>query len=85
MPTIKLNGNPHDVQPVMIETITSRLNARLLRARNENHLAIDDHAVIGELNRLYSSIHLKPWYHDFVVQFCKDRRIALREGNLRNA
>lgn len=75
MPKVRINNNEHEVDPKFLETITSRLSTRLASTRSQR-ISVDTLTIKSELDRLYGQgLAQKPWYRDFVVQFCRDRKI----------
>ena len=82
MSKVKLNNKDHDVDPKFIEAVTTRLSSRLSKIRSDR-IQIDTTSISGELGRMYGSgLQQKPWYKDFIMQFCMDRRIPCDIRNL---
>jgi hypothetical protein len=83
MPSVTLNGTEHsDVNSEFLDGITRRLSSAILRQRS-NRIDMDYLLVVTELERLYGrGLKSKPWYKDYVMQFCRDRKIPCRRENL---
>lgn len=75
---VTLNSTKHDVPQPLVDAITARLHARLLRVKNDTRLEIDARSVVAEMVRLYPSINTKTWYKDYVMQFCTTRGIPVQ-------
>jgi len=74
----KLNGHEYDVDQKFIDTITSRVNSRLLKSRSDRVMT-DDILVKSELLRLYGpGIEKKPWFKDFIIAYCASNKIRCR-------
>lgn len=83
MSKVTLNNHEYEgVQDKFLDGISSRLSTRLLQQR-ANRIVVDQLAVVSELERLYGQgLKQKPWYKDFVMQFCRDRKIPCRKEDL---
>ena len=82
MPKVTLNKKDHDVDPKFIDALNVRLSSRLSKIRADR-INIDTLAITGELGRLYGAgLQQKPWYKDFIMQFCMDRRIPCDIRNI---
>lgn len=83
MSTVTLNGKIYEgVQPAFLDGITNRVSARLLKQRS-SRIVVDQLAVTSELERIYGhGLKEKNWYKDFVLQFCRDRKIPCRKEDL---
>lgn len=83
MSKVILNSHEYDgIEPQFLDSITSRVSNSLLRQK-ANRITIDQMAVTAELDRLFGTgIKLKSWYKDFVVQYCRDRKIPCDVRNL---
>jgi hypothetical protein len=77
MATVNLNGVVFQgVEVKFLEIVAARLQTELLRQTHSNRLSIDGLVVKAELVRMYTSaIQTKPWFRDFIIQFCRDRSI----------
>lgn len=76
MAKIRINNKPYDVESAMLEQIASRLQTRLIQVKNTaRSVPVDYRSVRAELVRLFPALPVKPWFWDFVVQFCRERNI----------
>ena len=83
MSTITLNKNEYkDLDPKFIDGISLRLTKRLTAVK-ATRIMIDQLAVTSELSRLFGAgLTTKIWYKDFVVEFCKTRKIPCDIKNI---
>jgi hypothetical protein len=77
MPKVILNKKEYtDLDPKFIDSITNNLSNRLMKATNATRIGVDSLAVTSEMSRMYGqAVKQKPWYKDFVLEFCAGRKI----------
>lgn len=71
VPVLKsvINGRSYEVDPQMIKMIKQRLQQRLLQVRS-TRVPITSDLVESELLKLVPAVGQKPWFKDFVIDFC---------------
>lgn len=72
MPEVKksvINGKSFEVDPAMIKMIKQRLKTRLITIRS-TRVPITVDLVESELVKLVPAVSQKPWFKDFVIEFC---------------
>lgn len=72
---VKLCNRSYSVSPELLESISARITAKLRESDQDD---ITYERVVYFLNTLYPSVKTKPWYQDFVVQFCSELKIPVR-------
>jgi hypothetical protein len=84
MSKVVLNSIEYEgVEPRFLDAISGRLSILLHRKRTIDRMPADQILVTSELDRMYGpGLKLKSWYRDYVVQFCRDRKIPCRKEDL---